>query len=154
MLDDQLIETWNIHNRINLYMLDAIPDDAMQAAIAAKGRTVFKLFSHMHDVRLMWLKPAAPELMEGLAKVDEKASGKEPLKRALTQSGKAIESLLRKAVADGGRVKGFKPHVVAFLGYLISHESHHRGQAGWALKFSGHPLDKKTAFGIWEWGTR
>ena len=57
-------------------------------------------------------------------------------------------------MATGGKVKGFKPHAVAFLGYLISHESHHRGQAGWALKSSGRPLDQKTAFGLWEWGTR
>ena len=41
-------------------------------------------------------------------------------------------------------MKGFKPHATAFLGYLISHESHHRGQIGWTLKQSGHPLDQKT----------
>ena len=73
-------------------------------------------------------------------------------------SGKAIETLLRNAVAAapaaGGKVKGFKPHAVAFLGYLISHESHHRGQIGWTLKQSGHPLDQKTSYGLWEWGVR
>jgi hypothetical protein len=41
------------------------------------------------------------------------------------------------------------------LGDSQSHQySHHRGQAGWALKLSGHPLDQKTAFGLWEWGVR
>ena len=35
------------------------------------------------------------------------------------------EALLGKAVASGGKVKGFKPHATAFLGYLISHESQH-----------------------------
>ena len=54
----------------------------------------------------------------------------------------------------GGKIKGFKPHAVAFLGYLIAHESHHRGQVGWTLKNSDHPLNKKTAFGLWEWGVR
>ena len=73
---------------------------------------------------------------------------------ALHASGRAIEQLLRNSLAAGGKIKGFKPHAVAFLGYLISHESHHRGQAGWALKLSGRPLDQKTAFGLWEWGVR
>jgi hypothetical protein len=48
-------------------------------------------------------------------------------------------------------VKGFKPHAAAFL---VSHESHHRGQIALTLKQAGHPLEKKVAFGIWEWGTR
>jgi uncharacterized damage-inducible protein DinB len=155
-VEEQLLETWRIHNRVNLYMLGAVPPEAMGASVAPKGRSVFALFAHMHDVRLLWLKAAAPELLGGLAKVggDGGTGSKEPLIEALTASGDAIEAMLRKALAAGGRVKGFKPHAVAFLGYLIAHEAHHRGQAGWALKFSGHPLDKKTAFGLWEWGVR
>ncbi len=54
----------------------------------------------------------------------------------------------------GGKIKGFKPHAVAFQGYLIAHESHQRGQIGWTLKATGQPLDKKTAYGLWEWGVR
>ena len=66
----------------------------------------------------------------------------------------ALTSAGEKAIAAGGKVKGFKPHATAFLGYLISHESHHRGQVGWTLKHSGRPLDLKTAFGLWGWGVR
>jgi uncharacterized damage-inducible protein DinB len=153
-MEDQLIETWNIHNRINLYMLEAIPAEALSAAFAEKGRTVYQLFAHIHNVRLLWIKAAAPDLLKGLEKLEGWEGTSLALGKALQASGKSIEALLGKAVAEGGKVKGFKPHVVAFLGYLISHESHHRGQAGWALKYSGHPLDKKTAFGLWEWGVR
>lgn len=153
-MEDQFIETWQIHNRINLYMLNAIPPEALNAAVTEKGRSVAKLFAHIHDVRLMWIKASAISLLEGLAKVDPDTATKESLASALTASGQAIESLLRSSLATGGKVKGFKPHAFAFLGYLISHESHHRGQAGWALKYSGQPLDRKTAFGLWEWGVR
>jgi len=153
-MEDQLLETWNIHNRINLYLLNAIPTESLRAALAEKGRTVYQLFAHIHNVRLLWIKAAAPELLKGLDKLEGTEGTPESLAKALQASGKAIEALLRKSIAEGGKVKGFKPHVVAFLGYLISHESHHRGQIGWALKFSGHPLDKKTAFGLWEWGVR
>jgi uncharacterized damage-inducible protein DinB len=154
-MEEPLIETWAIHNRINLYLLDAIPDDAMGATPSPKCRTVYDLFAHIHNVRLMWLKAASPALLEGLEKLETKTVGdKAQLWAALEGSGRAIEGLLRQAMAAGGKVKNFKPHAPAFLGYLISHESHHRGQAGWALKLSGHPLDKKTAFGLWEWGVR
>jgi uncharacterized damage-inducible protein DinB len=103
----------------------------------------------------MWLKAAAPELLEGLEKLPkESATDKEGLREALTQSGEAVSVMLRKAFATGGRINSFKPHAVAFLGYLISHESHHRGHIGLTLKQTGHPLDKATAFGLWEWGVR
>jgi uncharacterized damage-inducible protein DinB len=154
-VEDQLAETWAIHNRINLYMLDAIDDAAMGATASPKCRTVHDLFAHVHNVRLLWLKAAAPELLAGLEKLEMKTAGdKAKLRAALEASGRAVGQLLSKATAAGGKVKGFKPHATAFLGYLISHESHHRGQAGWALKISGHPLDQKTAYGLWEWGVR
>jgi uncharacterized damage-inducible protein DinB len=144
-VDDPLAETWAIHNRINLYMLDAIPPEALAATASPKCRTVSDLFAHVHNVRLMWLKSAVPELLAVLEKLETKTVlDKAKLRAALEASGVAIEQLLRKATAAGGKFKGFKPHVTAFLGYLNSHESHHRGQAGWSLKISGHPLDQKT----------
>jgi hypothetical protein len=38
-MEEQLIETWNIHDRINRYLLQAIPDEALGSAIAPKHRT-------------------------------------------------------------------------------------------------------------------
>ena len=152
-MEEQLIETWNIHNRINLYLLDAIPDEALDAALP-KNRSVRALFAHIHNVRLMWLKSAAPELLTGLDKLDKDTADRTAIHIALEASGDATAKLIRKAVAADGKVKGFKPHVTAFLGYLISHESHHRGQIGWTLKSTGQPLSQKIAFGLWEWGVR
>jgi uncharacterized damage-inducible protein DinB len=153
-MEEQLIETWHIHDRINRYLLSAIPDDALGSNLGPKHRTVYQLFAHLHNVRLMWLKSAAPELLSGLSKLEGTTGDKDDLAKALESSGQAIAVLLRKALAAGGKVKGFKPHAVAFLGYLISHESHHRGHIGWTLKNAGHPLDQKTAYGLWEWGVR
>jgi uncharacterized damage-inducible protein DinB len=153
-MEEQLIETWNIHDRINRYLLKAVPEGALGSALGPKHRTVYQLFAHMHNVRLLWLKSAAPELLEGLAKLEGASGDREALAKALEASGQAVAGLLRKGLAAGGKVKGFKPHAVAFLGYLISHESHHRGHIGWTLKNTGHPLDQKTSYGLWDWGVR
>ena len=154
-LAEQLLETWRIHDRINRYLLAAVSAEALAAVSASRGRSVGEQFAHVHNVRLMWLKSAAPELLAGLEKVEKAGAGDvEVLRASLEASGEAVGELLRRSLAEGGRIKGFKPHAAAFLGYLVSHESHHRGQVALTLKQAGHPLDRKVAYGLWEWGVR
>jgi uncharacterized damage-inducible protein DinB len=154
-MEEQLLETWRIHCRIDLYILDAIAPEAWGSPPPAKGRGFVQMFAHIHNVRLMWLQSAAPESIDGLAKIDkDDAVDKAALRAALAASGQAIEAMLQKSLASGGKIKGFKPHAPAFLGYLIAHESYHHGEIGIALAQLGHPLDRKTAYGMWEWGVR
>ncbi len=151
---NEVLDTWVIHNRINLYLLDAIDQQYFTDALASKGRNVWEQFAHMHNVRLMWLKAAAPELLEGQIKLEKEAEiSKAALTQRLTESANAILQLLEKGIAEG-KIKNFKPHPTAFLDYLIAHESHHRSQVIIALKQSGHKIDQKVMFGLWEWGTR
>ena len=150
-----LIETWQIHDRINLYLLDAVDPASLDSHSASKGRSVGEQFAHIHNVRLMWLKASAPDLLKGLAKIEsDQATDKKLLRKSLIDSGSAIGNLLAKSLEADGKVKGFKPHAAAFLGYLISHESHHRGQIALTLKQAGKPFDKKIGFGMWECGVR
>lgn len=148
----EAIETWHIHNSMNLYLLNALNELHLADMNATKGRNVGEQFAHIHNVRLMWLKVAAPDLLAGSHKIEkENGISKTLLQTSLVQSNEAIATLLEKGFAEG-RIKGFKPHPFAFLGYLISHESHHRGQIMLCLKSNGHLPDKKIQFGLWEWG--
>ena len=151
----QLIETWRINNRIDLYLLDAIAAEHLADILVSKGRDVAGQFAHIHNVRLMWLKAALPQALDNLAKIEkEQIPDKRLLNASLIQSAEGIERLLDHAVENAGKVKNFRPHVTAFVGYLVAHDAQHRSQVIIALKQSGHPLDKKILYGIWEWGTR
>ena len=155
-LAGQLVETWAIHGRIVLYVLDAIPTEALAGVSATgKGRSAGAQLAHLHNVRLMWLKSASTALLDGLASIEAaNVTDKDALRSALDTSANAIGALLRQALESGGKIKGFKPHAAAFAGYLIAHESFHLGDIGVILTQSGHPLDKKVAYGMWEWGVR
>lgn len=149
----ELIETWEISNRINLYLLDTIAEEHLTCVASTKGRSVGEQWAHLHNVRLLWLKEGLPDLFEKLQKVEKEHITKAILVENLTQSSQAIGELIKKGV-EVGKIKGFKPHPTAFMGYLIAHEAHHRSQIVLILKQNGHPVDKKTSFGLWEWGVR
>lgn len=148
-----ILETWDINNRINIYLLNAIAEEHLADKSASRGRTVGEQFAHIHQVRLMWIKASAPALLDEQQKIEQESISRKLLQTRLSESASGISKLLALGL-ETGKIKGFKPHPQAFLGYLISHESHHRGQILLSLKQSGHPVDKKTQFGIWEWGQR
>lgn len=62
------------------------------------------------------------------AKISPDGASKEQVLGALKASATAMEKRLQKALEDpSGKVPNFRPDVVAFAGYLIAHDSHHRG---------------------------
>lgn len=152
-MEDELVDTWNINCRIGLYLLNSIDEGAMSVK-PDKGRSVRSQFCHMHAVRLMWLKSGAPNLLEGLDKLDSDTATKDQISGALEASAAAIGTMVAQSAGAGNRVKGFKPHTTAFVAYMIAHESHHRGMVELGLRQAGTPISDKVSYGIWEWGSR
>jgi uncharacterized damage-inducible protein DinB len=153
-ISDALVKAFDTNDRINQYLLENLPAEAWLATPPdGKGRTIAAIAAHMHNVRVMWLKAAAKEskIPDQLDKSDVTSA---QAAKALEQSRAALSALIKSALNSDGRIKNFKPDVVGFIGYLIAHDAHHRGQIAMLARQVGHPLSKKAMFGMWEWGSR
>ena len=153
-LPEALLTSFDTNDRINQYMLENLPAEAWRAETPdGKGRTIAAIVAHMHNVRVMWLKAAAKEnkIPEQL---DRASVTQAHAMKALEQSRAALSAVLKSALESDGRVKGFRPDVAGFFGYLIAHDAHHRGQVCMLARQTGFPLTQKAMFGMWEWGSR
>jgi uncharacterized damage-inducible protein DinB len=156
MLAEQFLDTWAIHNRVLLYLLDAIPQEALGGVSASGGRSVGQMLAHVHNVRLMWLEACAPDLFATVSKIPagkKDVFTKEQLTAALEASNRAMTDLFRGGF-ESGKIKNAKPHPAGFFGYFIAHEWYHVGEIGMTLTQAGYALDEKIAYGLWEWGKR
>ena len=154
MLADALLEAYATNERINQYLIENLSDAAWRAEPPdGKGRTIAAIVAHMHNVRVMWLKAAAKG-SEIPKQLDRFTITRSEALKGLAGSHEAIARVLGASLAADGRIKGFKLDAAGFLGYLISHDAHHRGQIAMLARQCGHPLSQKAMFGMWEWGTR
>jgi uncharacterized damage-inducible protein DinB len=148
-----LLNAFNTNNRINHYLIDNLPPAAWKAKPAdGKGRTIAAIVAHMHNVRVMWLKATKAE--EIPAQLDRTTVTPAQALRAFESSRHALSVVISCALASDGRIRSFRPDVAGFLGYLIAHDAHHRGQITMLARQLGHPLPQKAMFGMWEWGSR
>lgn len=148
-----LLNAFNTNNRINQYLIDNLPAEAWGAKPPdGKGRTIRAIVAHMHNVRVMWLKATKAE--EIPTQLDRTTATPAQAMRALENSRRALITVISQGFRENGRVRGFRPDVAGFLGYLIAHDAHHRGQIATLARQLGHPLPQKVMFGMWEWNSR
>jgi uncharacterized damage-inducible protein DinB len=153
-MKEQLLEAWRINNRMNLLLIDHITDTGMQKTLSTRnGRTVYLQLVHMHNVRMGWLEICAKDIFKKYKSIDKEiVFDRNLLRNAFEDSALGMEELLGRSWDDGGKVKSFKKGVIPFLGYFISHDSHHRGNILLTLKQCEEKIPQALKWELWEWG--
>lgn len=152
VLADALLAAFDTNDRINQYLIENLPAEAWRAEPPQnKGRDIASIVAHIHNVRVMWLKATKGEVPDQLDRHSVTAA---QAKKGLEATRGALRAVLESALSANGRVKGFRPDVAGFFGYLIAHDAHHRGQITMVARQTGHPISQKAMFGMWEWGVR
>jgi uncharacterized damage-inducible protein DinB len=150
-LPSALRDAFDTNHRITQYLIENLPVEAWGAK-PSSGRAISAIVAHMHNVRVMWLKAVKAETIP--EQLDRGTVTPAQAIRALEESQASLQTVLGNALATDGRIKGFRPDVAGFVGYLIAHDAHHRGQIAMLARQLGHPLPQKAMFGMWEWGRR
>jgi len=154
VLSDALLQAWATNERITEYLVESLDEKAWRAEPpGGKGRTIAAIVAHIHNVRHMWLAVAAKgEAMP--EKLDRHTATPAQALRALKKSSEGVSRLLSRSLSADGRVKDFRPDVMAFFGYAISHDAHHRGQICLLARQVGHAVPQEVGFGMWDWAKR
>lgn len=133
---DVLLDSWDRNNTTVVNLLRALPQ--LDARATAGSPSVAQLFTHIHFVRLVFIREDAPEFARELQD-QEWALERDPsrIEELLNESATAIRELVKSTVEAGREMQVHYDHPILLLQHMIWHEGYHHGQIKVALKLGG-----------------
>jgi uncharacterized damage-inducible protein DinB len=145
---------------LNQLLIEHLDPAIWTAMPPGNVRTIAAIFTHMHNVRIKWIRLTASHLKTP-AQLNRARCTPLQARKALARSAAQCEQML--AGVEAGRITQFvrdgwsKPWpagpqlLTRMLCYMIAHEAHHRGQISMLAHQLGHPLSGAVTSAIWNW---
>lgn len=149
-MEYSLADTWDLNQRVNRKLFDALTNEQLAYVADPRARSIADQFAHLHNARLLWLEHRAPTAFKLLKKIEKGEAERKTLADAMELSARAIGEMIAEAERSG-KLKGWKRGLASFVGYVLAHEAHHRGQIVVHLKYARMPVPRDVAFELWEW---
>jgi len=153
VLKQQILATWQANHKSNLILINALTDDALNLTRSPRGGgKIGHQLAHMYNVRYWQLEKIDKTMVSSLKTIkSEDVKTCKMLTRYHQISTDLIKQVLETSCNNNAKVKNFKSGLIPLLGYLISHEAHHRGNIFLTLKLSNFKLPIELKYGVWEW---
>ena len=143
---DQLLDSWQRNNEIHLGMLRALPPDALDLRAIPGSPTIGEMFTHIHYVRLVFVREDAPESAVDLPE-REWAAERDPARIAtmLSTSARVVADAVRNKIEQQRDMDLHYDHPILLLQHMLWHEGYHHGQMKLALKLAGRTMSDEEA---------
>jgi uncharacterized damage-inducible protein DinB len=147
-----------VNDGLNQLLIQQLHPDIWTARPPGKVRSIAAIFTHMHNIRVKWIRLTAPHLKPP-ARLDRSRCTAQQARSALALSAKRCAEMLAESLNTEGRIQTFRrdgwaqswPVGPQMLCYMIAHEAHHRGQVSMLAHQFGHPLPMKFSSKLWNW---
>ncbi len=138
---EALLDSWDRNNTIQLNLLRALPEGALEDRAMEGSPSIAELFTHIHYVRLVFVFEDAPEFARDVPEkewVVERDRGR--IEQMLNDSAKAVRDAVKGRVHSVRDMDLHFDHPILLLQHMLWHEGYHHGQMKLALKVAGHPM--------------
>ena len=155
-------QIWLASDRMTQLVIEHLDPALWQAKPRGNTRPIAAIATHMHNVRAKWIRLSAPHL--GVpAQLNRARITPQQAQAALAESAALCGRMLTDAMSGDGEVQYFRRDALAkawpvagagglqMLGYMLTHEAHHRGQICMIAHQLGAPIPGKLTAKLWNW---